>query len=241
MKKEEILNYYNSSFQNKASRYSRIKELIPQEINANWKLLDYGTGTGLLAQWLYSTYGVNVDAVDIDLEELEKAREIWGGVENNVNFIAMEDIEEREYDAVFSIQVMEHVHNHGEYLNRVNRLTKMGGIFIVSIPNVSNFRFLSSTINITDKKLQVLSRDVLDGYDKGMHHIHSWDPIHFVTLLSSCGFEFECWTPTEGMPLPFWFPVKYVNLMNKGRLGNLSYTMAFRFRKVRDVKWGIDA
>lgn len=238
MQKEEIKKYYNDCFANKTSRYSRLKELIPQEINSDWKVLDYGTGTGLLAQWLYSTYGAKVDAVDISLEELEKAREAWG---DKINFITMEETENREYDAVFSIQVMEHVHNHGAYLNRVNRLTKMGGVFIVSIPNVSNIRFMLSTINTNNKKLQALSRNILEGYDKGMHHIHSWDPTHFVTLLSSCGFEFECWTPTEGMALPFRFPVKYVNKMNKGRLGNLSYTMAFRFRKVRDVEWGIDA
>ncbi|GHT69681.1 hypothetical protein FACS1894110_19620 [Spirochaetia bacterium] len=89
------------------------------------------------------------------------------------------------------------------------------------------------------------SKDILSNYDKTHDHINAWDAYHFVTLLSSCGFELEKYLPTEGVMQPYliWkkIPVigkllpKYTNKMNRGNSGNWSYTMFFRFRKVRDV------
>lgn len=239
MDKAKIKNYYDTVFNDKASRYCRLMEILPEKIEKSWRVLDYGTGTGLLAEWLSNTYGVTVDAVDISERELDQARSVWE--DSLVNYFTMDKLSNQKYDMVFSIQVMEHVHNHGEYLNRINKMISMGGYFIVSIPNISNFRFMLSTIAINDDKLHNLSKHILNDYDKGVDHIHGWDPQTFVSLVSSSGFEFEKWTPTEGMAFPFSFPKSYINLMNKSKLGNLSYTMAFRFKKVRDVIWDIDA
>ena len=48
-----------------------------------------------------------------------------------------EDLDEypKNFDAIYSYHVIEHVHDVDEYLSSVKRLIKDGGIFIISTPN----------------------------------------------------------------------------------------------------------
>ena len=237
-----VHEHYHKVFMCKFDRHVRMQELIP-ELTENDIVLDYGCGTGCVSHFFHEKYNCKVDAIEHSKEELNKAKISWGGV----NWLMMSefDFPESRYNLIFSSQVIEHVHNVGNYLSQINHMLKLGGHLVIGLPNIINPNFLMGTLFTSTKRLIRHSKEVLLKYDKVCDHINAWDPYTFVTLLSSCGFELERYIPTEGVPQPTFlyrripligrYLPAYLNKMNKGWGGNLSYTMFFRCRKVKCV------
>ena len=122
----EIKKYYETCFDNPSSRYSRMmKEMLQSEgISSVSRVLDYGCGSGLVSHYLYQKYGCIIDAVDISKNEIEGAKAAWSS--DNVNWIIMDEFSfpEKEYDLIISSQVIEHIHNVGNYLSMIGRMLK---------------------------------------------------------------------------------------------------------------------
>jgi 2-polyprenyl-3-methyl-5-hydroxy-6-metoxy-1,4-benzoquinol methylase len=242
--KKNIYKYYDYTFSCRSDRHIRMQEVLP-EITKDSCVLDYGCGLGCISHFFANKFNCNIDAIDISIAEIEKAKLAWE--ENNINFIAVSDFDfpTEKYDLCFSSQVIEHVHNAGNYLSKINQMLKYEGHLVIGLPNIINFNFILGTFFSSNKTLVRHSKEVLDNYDKVHGHVNAWDPYTFVTLLASCGFEMEQYLPTEGMAMPafIWKRIPligkylpaYINKMNRGYSGNLSYTMFFRFRKVKNV------
>jgi len=135
-----------------------------------------------------------------------------------------------------SNHVIEHVHNVGNYLSEISRILKKNGTLVISLLNVMNPRFfLGMLCADLESKLIEFSKSKLDNYDKAGDHINAWDPIHFCNLCASVGFLLERYMPVEGVPFPFNKLFKpYVNI-RIDRVKNLSYTMVFQFKKVKNI------
>jgi hypothetical protein len=124
-------------------------------------------------------------------------------------------------------------------------MLKQDGYLIIGLPNIITPFFIWSTFFISTNRLIHHSKEMLIKYNKAKNHINAWDAYHFVTLLASCGFELEQYVPIEGVTQPYliWrkIPIigkylpQYTNKMNRGNTGNWSYSMFFRFRKVKNV------
>lgn len=240
---EEIHEYYQKSFDRKGgSRYFSIADKILRKLNITQDtyVLDYGCGTGILSHYLYEKYSCNIDAVDLSKKEVQNAESAWEN--DKVNWLATEDFDFplEKYDIIISSQVIEHVHNVGNYLCRINSMLKPDGMLIIGLPNNLNFRFLYTQWRFSNKLGVGVSKDKLEHYDKGMDHINAWDSVHFVTLLASCGFEMIDYVPMEGVAIPiFQFlnrKIGYLDKKNKGIFKNLRYTMYYTFKKVKFVK-----
>ncbi len=79
-----------------------------------------------------------------------------------------------------------------------------------------------------------MSEEINMNYQKGHHHINTWDPVHFTRLLSSVGFTFKSYH-TEGIiPLPVIMNKKLSLKSNLFFLKNLSYRMIFTFVKTKE-------
>lgn len=235
----EIRNYYDICFNTKASRYSRVvNDLITEDlITSNSKILDYGCGTGLFSHYLYKKIGCKIDAVDISKDEIEGAKTAWN--DDNINWMIMEDFTfpKEEYDLIISSQVIEHIHNVGNYLSVINKMLKENGVLYIGTPNVQTPAFLYRQLRLNNKKLSAWSEKMLAQYDKGMDHINSWDTYHFTTLLASCGFKLEQFMPAEGVPYAIpMFGGGYMDKLNKRILKNLCYTQHFIFKKVKYIE-----
>ncbi len=239
----EIHEYYQKSFASKScSRYYSIANNIMNKMNItkDTYVLDYGCGTGILSHYLYEKYGCTIDAVDISEAEIQNAESAWK--DDSINWIVTEnfDFPLEKYDIIISSQVIEHVHNVGNYLYRINSMLKPGGKLIIGLPNNLNFRYLYTQWKFSNQLGGGLSKEMLSRYDKGMDHINAWDSAHFVTLLASCGFEMLEYLPTEGVAIPIFHFLKkkigYLDKKNKGIFKNLCYTMYFVFQKVKVVK-----
>lgn len=240
--KNIVNEYYNSVFSRKKDRHVQMQTLFPDTLNSSSKILDYGCGMGGVSQLFYDKYNCTVDGVEISENELRKAK-IAFGENKDLNFLLLDEFSfpENHYDLVFSSQVIEHVHNPGNYLSKINGMLKNDGYLLIGLPNIVNINYLVNLALFSPKRALKHSKNMVINYNKASNHINGWDPLHFITLNASCGFELVKHIPTEGTPLSFLlqripFIGKYI--YNLPFTTRLSYTMFFLFKKVKDVRIG---
>lgn len=228
-----VTDYKRTIESDPRNRYYRLIQLIP----AQSKIVDLGCGWGTFSKMMEEKGNI-VLGIDNSENEIEICKTVWGNTET-LKFEHKEiyDIKDESFECVVSTQVIEHVHNPGNYLHQCNRVLGNGGLLIISLPNVMNPRFflpLKGKKGNLERSLIARSRKVHNEYIKSRDHIQAWDPRHFVTLVSTVGFVMEKYEPMEGVPMPFSCKVfpKYIrtNILMKF-IGNYSYTMAFVFRK----------
>lgn len=221
-----IENYHKSILHTSKSRYNTILKHIPPKV----LVLDYGCGWGIFSKML-ADKGCNVKGIDMDNNSIDIAKDII----KEKDFLKFEnvpisEIHDETYDYVISNQVIEHTNNPGNYLMECNRVLKNDGFLVISLPNIINLRFLAGQFTDFDTKFKEYFSDYK--YDKTHDHIQAWDPLTFMRLLNSMGFDYGAHEFMEGMALPIG---KYLNL-DVPRIKNLSYTMMFKVQKKKFVK-----
>lgn len=227
--KEEVIKYVKNYIKNvisfKHDRYHVIISLVPQN---HGRILDYGCGWGHYAIAIRDR-GNSVDAIDLSENQIEICKLVWG-VQNKITFSDRKimSYKDETFDMVVSNQVIEHVHNVGNYLSEINRVLKPNGKLIVSLPNVMTPRFVLRLFKRRyEHELISLSNEIIKKYDKGNDHINAWDPHHFTTLMASAGFKLERYMPCEGL----LFPRNIYMYIKMKIFKNYSYTMTFLFKK----------
>ncbi len=241
--KHEVYSYYKQVFNNKNDRHQIVKDILPV-LNSESKVLDYGCGMGGLAKLIVDLYGAHVEGVDIDEGQIEKAKTAYGQTDK-LSFIHINDFKfpDQKYQLVISTQVIEHVHNPGTYLSRINRMLIESGELIISLPNIVNLKYLFDLCLFSNRRAKKLSDNIITNYNKVIHHINGWDPYHFITLCASCGYKLEKYIPAEGIMLPKIInriPLlgnilpDYLNI-NIPLIKKLSYTMVFLYKKVKNI------
>lgn len=223
-----VHEYYEGVKAKKNSRFNTIINLVDGK---NKKILDYGCGWGHLSKHL-STQGHNVTGIDLNKSEIDICQSVWG-TEENLTFLnkQIDHFAPESFDLVISSQVIEHVHNVGNYLGEINRVLSPSGELIITLPNLLTPKFilLNGRRNI-ESILKRTSKNILENFDKRDLHINAWDPLHFTHLVSTLGFEVLEFLPAEGLSFPF---NKYINL---SFFKNFSYTMCFRLKRVNRVE-----
>ena len=125
----------------------------------------------------------------------------------------------------------------------VNTMIKDDGYLLIGLPNIVNLNYLSNLMLFSQKRALKLSKNMLNNYNKAGDHINGWDPVHFIRLLASCGFELVKYLPTEGTPLSMFLqkiPIIGKYIYNLPFTTRLSYTMFFLVKKVKEVEIGND-
>ncbi len=240
--KQIVEDYYKSCFSTKNDRHVQMQKLFPSALNKDSNILDYGCGMGGVSQLFYDKYHCKVDGVEISDNELQKAKIAFGD-NKNLNFMLLDEFSfpEKTYDLIFSSQVVEHVHNVGNYLSKINRMLKDDGYLLIGLPNIVNLNYLINLALFSQNRAIKHSKNMVNNYNKASDHINGWDPLHFITLNASCGFELVEYLPTEGTPVSFIlkripFIGKYI--YNLPFTTRISYTMFFLFKKVKTVQIG---
>lgn len=234
-----LKSYYNGVKKSgHKHRTAHFLDLIDDQSKVD--ILDYGCGWGIFSKIISEkSTNCNVTGIDLDEMSLNISKDVTGE-KDNLYFLdkKISDFETESFDYVLSMQVIEHVHNPGNYLKEINRVLKKDGYLIISLPNVvqpmSILSLMTKSISKLNKRLKERSKHILNNYKKEHDHIQAWDPNHFVTFLASMGFEFEEVRMVEGVPIPF---IKYWHTKIFG-IRNLSYKMVFKFKKVRYVDIG---
>lgn len=124
---------------------------IAGEVEKNSKVLEFGAANGRLTRYLSQSKGCKVDIVEIDEESGLEAAEY---AENSLVGIEKGDIEKYYwlqewggYDFIIFADVLEHLVNPREVLNRCKAVLKKSGKMLVSIPNVSHNSIIIELIN----------------------------------------------------------------------------------------------
>ncbi len=148
------------------------------------RLLDLGCGEGTLAAFVRDRFQ-EVHGVDISEEAVQRARAA-GVVARRVN-INTEPLpyDEGYFDAVVSLDVIEHVFDPVRFLQEVHRILRPGGALVISTPNIRKLQRIFSLIR---GHFPRTSYDPV-GYDGG--HLHYFTSRDMKALLEQQGFAVE--------------------------------------------------
>lgn len=81
----------------------------------------------------------------------------YSGIDYNIDISDMKDIENEVFDCVIVFDVLEHVVDDRKALKELNRITKPGGIVILTVPMKDNLKITFEDPSITDPKQRELT------------------------------------------------------------------------------------
>ena len=102
------------------------------------KCLDIGPGTGRWIQFIASHKPDCIAAIDISSEALSRCS-------TNCKYLQKANLEldkfdfDDNFDVVVSFEVLEHLQDPSNYLKEMKRVTKPGGLMLMSLPNIASF------------------------------------------------------------------------------------------------------
>jgi protein-L-isoaspartate O-methyltransferase len=98
------------------------------KVNATTKLLEFGAGTGFLAQIMYEKFGVRAICVELD-PNLQK-------VVAEKGFTCFRDLHSANntYEAIYTSNVLEHIENDVETLADLYKTLNKGGLLGIYVP-----------------------------------------------------------------------------------------------------------
>jgi len=115
-----------------------IRSLLKHGIKGK-KCLDVGPGTGRCLQFLKRNHASYLGAVDISEESLGRGSKLCNKTQKADVETDKFGFESNFFDIVISIEILEHLRNPESYLSEIVRVTKNGGIILMSIPNIVSF------------------------------------------------------------------------------------------------------
>lgn len=125
-----------NSFSNKAELYNHFMHLaryrFTEKYIKNKRVLDFGCGSGY-GSFELSRVAESVVAVDISPEAVEYARSTYKN--DNLTYCLVSEINAQKFDIITSFQVIEHVKNDRQYLQKLKSLLADDGLLIISTPD----------------------------------------------------------------------------------------------------------
>lgn len=110
--------------------YPKVISILPS--GSRLKVLDVGAGEGYFTQMLKEA-GHDVEACDVRPDEYSAEAPFHSANLNESIPLASES-----FDCVVSIEVIEHIENHPNFVNELFRVTRKGGTVIITTPNILN-------------------------------------------------------------------------------------------------------
>lgn len=138
---EKKVEYYNDMIiRADTHSHEQIAARIQAVLPKGGKILDLGCGQGALSARLkdlgYAVTAVDTNPADFQCKTVPFVK---------VNFNHADEVEGllrehgEKYDLVIGIEVIEHVHNHWEYVETLKRLVRPGGHLLISTPNITSW------------------------------------------------------------------------------------------------------
>lgn len=120
---------------------TEIRTLLPEYAE---RVLEIGCGSGGTLAWLKGLGIVgHATGIELELSAAEKAsKNIDCLIAGDVETLLDQQTNEIDYDLILCLDVLEHLVDPWETINKVASILKPGGIVIASIPNVRHFSVL---------------------------------------------------------------------------------------------------
>ena len=125
-----------------------------QELPKESKILDFGCGSGAIGGKLREVGFTNIYATDLSDTVRIHVKDIYNKVAKNLS-----ELNEKEFDTVIILDVIEHMTNPKEFLIELLKIVKPGGKVLISVPNVVHW---SVRIPFLFGFFEYTSRGILD-------------------------------------------------------------------------------
>jgi SAM-dependent methyltransferase len=212
--------------------YDRVQELLPKDRDA--RILDVGAGEGYMCRRL-KDLGYQIEACDAVPRQFKCP---------DVPFIKVDltgplAIADGQYDCVIGIEVAEHMENHFQFVRELIRITKPGGLIILTTPNVLSFssRFNHFLYGYTDCAPFPLDPTLEEYYLK---HINPISVPEMLFIFERFGADLErlttnryrrgCW-----LPMVLFYPILWLAIRLKFLRKRDTRHHALRRRHIRWV------
>ncbi|HEY8240258.1 MAG TPA: class I SAM-dependent methyltransferase [Kiritimatiellia bacterium] len=197
------------------------------------RILDVGAGEGYFAK-LLKERGYQVEACDY-LQDLFKVKEVPFHKSDLNQAIPLPD---NSYDAVVSIEVLEHLENHVRFMQEVVRVTKPGGLIVLTTPNVLSLpsRWHFFLYGYTDCAPRPLDPRLKEYY---MQHINPISVPEILFLLERFGAEMvdlKANRIRRGAVVPWLFLYPIFAIFLRGKLLRSKYRDMHDVYR-RHIKW----
>jgi len=140
MANTNITNFYNSADMSGGIYAEKIKYIIKVIKSHNLtdkNIIDVGCYDGTLAKKIESSVGIKIDGADIADAQIEKCESIK--TKYNIDFNESGDFPiEKKYELVVACDVIEHVLDCDDFLEKINRIQPPNGYLIISTPNLGS-------------------------------------------------------------------------------------------------------
>lgn len=139
---EDEKNYISRS--NYLIRFAKLKSSLIENIGSHQKatLLELGCRTGMLTKFLKANGLININCcgIDVNIDFVNKAND--NEMTARICDLNWEKIpyENEVFDIVTSFEVIEHIPFYHNHLSETNRVLKIGGILLLTTPNIANVR-----------------------------------------------------------------------------------------------------
>jgi ubiquinone/menaquinone biosynthesis C-methylase UbiE len=137
--------FVNSKWQ--ARRNIKIVEKLLGQIDLSdvKKVLEAGCGIGVLASYLAGKYKWEVTGIDLDSEQIERAKKDYTENEH-LRFLEADTtelpFEDNEFDMVLSFDVLHHIPCWDKAVEEISRVLKQKGFYILEDLSTSNSKIL---------------------------------------------------------------------------------------------------
>ena len=148
--------------------------------------LDVGCGDGKLTRIILAKTGAR-PLVGVDLDPLETEAAARCGLYEAVHTCSAADtpLEDASFDFAISNSVLEHIPDVESVLAETGRVTKPGGVFIITVPTIGFRANMSGPLFGGDRAAY------LDLLDKRLAHFHYHDEAGWRAMLDRAGFDLE--------------------------------------------------
>lgn len=120
-----------------AKRNIKIAERLFSRIDLSnvKKALEVGCGIGVVSSYLVEKYKWNVTGIDLDREQIERAK--YNNMENEYLRFLEADVTElpygnSEFDMVLSFDILHHIPNYDKAIEEIGRVLRPKGFYILS-------------------------------------------------------------------------------------------------------------
>lgn len=173
-----------------ADSLSRIALSIPPSV----ELLDVGTGTGALGEFLSTERECVLDGVNYNADEVTVAKPFYRElrVANLEQTRLSEVFGNNRYDFIVFADVLEHLRNPAEVLADACKLLKPQGRIIISLPNIA---YAGVVADLLAGQFNYTEEGILD-----QTHVQFFTRGSLYQLLSKCGLKPTRWDQISKQP-----------------------------------------
>lgn len=120
--------------------FDKINYPVAQFVGSDKKVLDVGCSVGKLGKYLKKYKNAEVYGIDISNKAIQKAKKILDGAyainieEEKLAF------KKNSFDTIICADILEHLYDPLATVQKLKKVLKDDGVFIISIPNIANIK-----------------------------------------------------------------------------------------------------